>query len=107
MSAEAVTDFLDKIAAEPALRDAVRRAVGDREGQAAATAFAEVGAEHGFVFTAGEVSRVGQDLMARGDSELGDSELSDSELSDAELQAVAGGGLWPPMRNFLRNLVPW
>ena len=97
MSAEAVTDFVDKIAAETALRGTVRRAVGDREGQAAAAAFAEVGAEHGFVFTADEVLRVSQDLMARGDS----------EFSDAELQAVAGGGLWPPMRSFLRNLVPW
>ena len=93
MSAEAVAQFLDRVARDEELGGQVRSIIADREEEAAfeIVAFAE---KRGFAFTATELRKHLADLQAK-----------TVELSEAELEAVAGGLMTSLGRVSIRTLL--
>src|SRR5262245_45674178 len=78
MSTEAVTKFLARLAEDSALQQQARSLAKDAQDPAAAAV--DLGAKHGFQFTAAEFLKIVQPVQT-----------GDAELSDADLDPVAGG----------------
>jgi predicted ribosomally synthesized peptide with nif11-like leader len=90
MSAQAATEFLEKVANDDALRETLLSQGGDRKHKV--TAMVNAGRERGFQFTADEVTGV---LKARAGT--------DAALGERELAAVTGGSL----RTILGRVWAW
>lgn len=82
MSIEAVTKFTDKLAQDESLQQELKSAIGDKEGLSASQAVAELGAKHGYNFSAEEAQQTREFVL----------ESESDELSEEDLEAVAGGG---------------
>ena len=83
MSQQSCTEFFAKINTDAALQQEVDAALEGKEDTAAATAFVEVGAKHGYEFTAQEAAQKHQEIIA----------AADGELEEEALENVAGGGI--------------
>ena len=83
MSQQACTEFFAKINTDTALQQEVDAALEGKDDMAAATTFAEVGAKHGYEFTAQEAVHKHQEIAA----------AADGELDEEALDNVAGGYL--------------
>lgn len=79
MSVESAVEFARKAQSDAALGKRVAAAVKARAGSAAAEAFAALGREEGFDFTAGEAAEARERI------------LQETAISDGELDKVAGG----------------
>lgn len=84
MSIEAVTKFTNKLAEDESLQQELKSIIGHKEGLAASQTVSEMGAKHGYKFTAEEAQEVREFILI--------SESDDDELTEEELEAVAGGG---------------
>ena len=82
MSTDAATQFLEKVAADPALQDHAKVIAGGQ--QDVVTAAVALGSEHGFKFTAQEFTDVVNEVREAGSAELNDAQLGD----------VAGGAAY-------------
>lgn len=82
MSIEAVAKFTNKLAEDEALQQEIKCAIGDKEGLDASQTVSELGAKHGYEFTAKEAQTLRQVVLAN----------QSGELSEEQLEAVAGGG---------------
>ncbi|OYD87637.1 hypothetical protein CDG77_28340 [Nostoc sp. 'Peltigera membranacea cyanobiont' 213] len=81
MSQQACAEFFTKINTDAALQQEVGAAVEGKEDMAASTAFAEVGAKHGYEFTSEDAAQKYQEILA----------AADGELNEEALDNVAGG----------------
>ncbi len=79
MTMEAVTKFFEKVAADPALRQAVRTAAA--KGADSATALVELGSQHDCLFTVDDFNQAASVFHQQ----------MVGELNDAQLDDVAGG----------------
>jgi predicted ribosomally synthesized peptide with nif11-like leader len=85
MSAEAVNQFLQKVAEDPQLQEELAQALeADNDRQAAA----DLATKHGYQFTPDE-------LWAEIQNRQSEFQQSTDELSEDELEAVAGGACTP------------
>ncbi|MEG3969628.1 Nif11 family protein [Microcoleus sp. T2B6] len=82
MTKQACAEFFAKVNTDAALQQEVDAALEGKEDTAAATAFVEVGAKHGYEFTAQEAAQKHQEIIAAAD---------DGEIEEEALENVAGG----------------
>jgi predicted ribosomally synthesized peptide with nif11-like leader len=83
MSIEAVAEFTNKLAEDQSLQAEIKSAIDDKVGLEASQMVSEIGAKHGYEFTAEEAETLRQLVLAH----------ESGELNDDQLEAVAGGGL--------------
>ena len=82
MSIEVVAEFTNKLAENESLQQELQSAIEGKEGLDASQAVSELGAKHGYEFTAEEAETLRQLVLAN----------QSGELNEEQLEAVAGGG---------------
>lgn len=92
MTQQACADFFALINTNVALQQEVGAALEDKEDMAAATAFAEVAAKHGYQFTAQEAAQKQQEIIAAADGELEEEALDNVAGGACRVMGSQGGG---------------
>ena len=86
MSAESVSQFLERVNQDPALQEELAQAINASQPGADRVAASEIGAKYGYSFTPDEIGEA-MDAVEQ--------QQSGEELSEEELESVAGGFCTP------------
>ncbi len=95
---QGLAEFLKALSTNDAIRAEINAAKGKSDA-AVLQNFVDVGARHGYTFSADDV----EDMM---DAALSDA-VQDEELSDEELEAVAGGKGMHGLDDVAEELIEW